>query len=394
MGIKLSFEIDINGETDPRLASLVTELIALAIKKDGPEETVPVIAAPTKKVTMPPPRRRRPPQRPKLAGTHAQRWAAFLSRAPQRTKEFVALLENAYPEFVNQKTAMSALAIAAPRAIGGLTGSMRRWAVADGIELPWSATKIDGARAWIWRGFSDEGDLLEPPASFAEYDKTNQPPSTYDEFFERLPERSQRFLNYLESVGKATVTDAMGALGIDSPKALGGLAGSLNRWGRVAGLPVPFIPIRIDDKKAYQWVGVDSENSSPKAEASEASASDALIDSTMRSVRFLVSRLPDRPGRFLMALGQEGPMEMNRVLSQLGLAKAHALGDMLKTIQSVCEANEVEMPIVEDSTPLGGRTFMLRGWPVEAPVHPTEPLPIPNVSPGAAPGVRVRRRRA
>jgi hypothetical protein len=272
MGIKLSFEIDINGETDPRLASLVTELIALAIKKDGPEETVPVIAAPTKKVTMPPPRRRRPPQRPKLAGTHAQRWAAFLSRAPQRTKEFVALLENAYPEFVNQKTAMSALAIAAPRAIGGLTGSMRRWAVADGIELPWSATKIDGARAWIWRGFSDEGDLLEPPASFAEYDKTNQPPSTYDEFFERLPERSQRFLNYLESVGKATVTDAMGALGIDSPKALGGLAGSLNRWGRVAGLPVPFIPIRIDDKKAYQWVGVDSENSSPKAEASEASA--------------------------------------------------------------------------------------------------------------------------
>ena len=203
-------------------------------------------------------------RRPPLTGTPAERWIQFLSKAPDRTRDFAQLIEAGYPNFVTQADAMEALGITQARAIGGLTGSMRRWAVADKLELPWASTKQNGERVWIWCGFDESGELRSPPAIFSEVEKENAPPANYDEYFERLSDRSQNFLRYLEREGKASIAQTMAALNITSSKALGGLAGSLNRWGRAAGVPVPFITEVDGDEKYFRWVGIGGESSNPK----------------------------------------------------------------------------------------------------------------------------------
>ena len=47
----------------------------------------------------------------------------------------------------------------------------------------------------------------------------------------------------------------MADLDIEDAKALGGLAGSISRWGRAAGIPVPFENTRIGEERAYRWTG-------------------------------------------------------------------------------------------------------------------------------------------
>ena len=60
---------------------------------------------------------------------------------------------------------------------------------------------------------------------------------------------------YLEQAELTTVREAMDALEIEDAKALGGLTGSINRWGRAAGIPVPFENTRIGTERGYRWVG-------------------------------------------------------------------------------------------------------------------------------------------
>ena len=390
MGIKISIEIELNESSDPKLKELTEAILRLALKDAPLSETTTVSV--DKARSQPKKRLRRPPDRPKLVGTPEQQWTQFQSKAPGRTKEFADLVKSTMPNFLMQADAMKALNISEARAIGGLTGSMRRWAVADGIELPWAATKIDGQRAWIWRGFDDAGQLCPPPEAYTKIERELAPPATYEEYFERLPERSQRFLNYIESAGTATLQDAMDALGIDNPKALGGLAGSLNRWGRAAGLPVPFITERINDKKCYRWVGIGGESAPPKAEASAAHAADATPDPGL-IIDQLNGFLPVRHIRFLDFLLNHGTASVSDALQQLGLEKASGISDVLKSIQTVCTFRDIPYPIEESTNASGNRSWALAGWTqtTTQDQDPRNDVSAPGNSVG--PGVRRRRQR-
>ncbi|MEE2755333.1 MAG: hypothetical protein VYA30_01675, partial [Myxococcota bacterium] len=390
MGIKLSIEIEIDGAMDPTLRELTEAVLRLALK-DASVSAVTSANGSEEKPRVKK-RLRRPPDRPKLTGTPEQQWLQFQAKAPGRTREFAELVKGKEPDFLMQEEAMRALEISEARAIGGLTGSMRRWAVADGIELPWSATKIDGQRAWIWRGFDESGDLLPPPHAYLEIERELAPPATYEEYFERLPKRSQKFLNYIEKAGTATLQDAMDALGIDNPKALGGLAGSLNRWGRAAGLPVPFVTERVDDKKCYRWVGLNPETSRPKVEASAANAADATPD-PVATIAQLTNFLPDRHCRFLDYIQGNGTASVGDALHQLALEKASGIPDVLKSIQSVCAFRGLSYPIEEHTDASGNRFWTLSGWSKIQRQPVGEPMEEPTVGSSVGPGVRRRRQR-
>lgn len=250
MSIKLTLEIDLGPDQDPAIREAANHLLHLIMQS----QSSTVLATPPAPVKVQR-KRRRPPQRTPLTGTPAEQWKSFIGAMPERTQRFVELMQLKAPQALDQMEAMRALDIETPRAIGGLTGSLRRWARADGLQLPWTAYKEDGERVWLWHGYDDHGNPISPPTALQDWSDTPKKPSTYAEYFERLPERSQAFLTYLEHVEVATVRDVMADLDIEDAKALGGLAGSISRWGRAAGIPVPFENTRIGDERAYRWTG-------------------------------------------------------------------------------------------------------------------------------------------
>lgn len=62
----------------------------------------------------------------------------------------------------------------------------------------------------------------------------------YQVFYDQLPDLSRAFLRLLEIRGTLTPDEALSELKINSPKALGGLTGSISRWAPKRGVPIPF----------------------------------------------------------------------------------------------------------------------------------------------------------
>lgn len=86
-----------------------------------------------------------------LEGDLAERWATYLAELPEPSRRFLELLESRGQITVDE--AVEALDLPGPKAMGGLTGAMRRWAPKKGVELPFTAiTDAQNRRAWVWTG--------------------------------------------------------------------------------------------------------------------------------------------------------------------------------------------------------------------------------------------------
>lgn len=77
----------------------------------------------------------------------------------------------------------------------------------------------------------------------------------YARFVAGLPERSQRFLELVEKRGLVRMGEAMEILGVDIPKAMGGITGSIGRWAPERGVEVPYETLSVDGERAWKWLG-------------------------------------------------------------------------------------------------------------------------------------------
>ncbi len=95
-------------------------------------------------------RARRTTARPDLrALPPAERWARYVESLPETSRTFLRLLEDRGRLTVDE--AVQLLGFETPKAMGGLTGAMARWAPKQGVELPFTASKSDdGQRCWLW----------------------------------------------------------------------------------------------------------------------------------------------------------------------------------------------------------------------------------------------------
>lgn len=79
------------------------------------------------------------------------RWRQFVATRPERTRRFLTLLEQHGQLSVSQ--AVEYLNLPGPKAMGGLTGALRRWAPRKGVDLPFKAIQnAQGERCWVWEG--------------------------------------------------------------------------------------------------------------------------------------------------------------------------------------------------------------------------------------------------
>ena len=79
----------------------------------------------------------------------------------------------------------------------------------------------------------------------------------YDDFVANLPERSRQFLALVKSRGAVTISEAMDALDVSVPKAMGGITGSIGRWAPARGIDVPYENVTVDGERAWTWRGLD-----------------------------------------------------------------------------------------------------------------------------------------
>ena len=387
-------------------------------------------------------------------GDLAQRYRDFVANLPSRSRKFLELVKR--KGVVTIEDAMNELDISVPKAMGGITGSIGRWAPVRGVPVPYEATTRDGERIWRWIGSPIDGDDAAPaPAPKAEPKKAAKSrgkkgstkkasgsksrstakasaPATgggdasarYREFVSNLPERSQKFIELVRERGTLTIGDAMDALGIDVPKAMGGITGSIGRWAPVRGVPVPYKATSIEGERAWEWVGGPGTEggASPKAEApAEVTPATATSEGAKQTpaktedvspdpvrVDALIEKLPERSALFVRTLRQRGVLTMPEVLERFSLAKARAVSGIIDPIQRAAEELGMEVPFEATFAPTGDKAWLWPGSDFDAsasePMSTTTTTSLSPIVPAdvggdtergrkaGRPGVRVRRR--
>lgn len=242
MGIHIKLQIEIDDVEDAQLLRAIESLLKTAQTHSS---------APPESIVEPPPQRRRKPPKPRFPdGSPEERFAQFSNALPSRAQHFIRLVEDAHPGVLRQSQAIEELDLSSPKAIGGITGSINRWAAVDDIALPWVADLLDGERTWRWIG-------LEA----AQHGLTQSMPQlsglTLDSYAQLSP-RLFKFLSLVHDAIEISGTDIAEGMELKTRAALTGLESALKRWVPTRGLPLPIEVIGSGDGRSYRWLaGID-----------------------------------------------------------------------------------------------------------------------------------------
>ena len=163
-----------------------------------------------------------------------------------KAQAFAQLVQEHHPHVVTKQYALEALELTTGKALGGLTGAFGRWSSIDGISLPWVRRERDGEPGWLWVGFDEYG------ASQANENQP-KPSKSPDSFWDGLSDRSKQFLDIVRHHGSITVAKVLEELELSDPRAIGGISGSIRRWGRAAGVEIPYENVRIEGRRGFRW---------------------------------------------------------------------------------------------------------------------------------------------
>lgn len=285
---------------------------ATVFTAEGPSALLPQLTAYAAQPATPAPRKRRrnrpAPQPTVFEGTATERYEAFKAGLKSQPRAFLDLLEA--KGTVTIKDAMEALDIDAPKKIGGITGSISRWAPTRGIRVPFMPTLVEDEKAWIWIGVEGEMPEVLPsaePAAKAAPVKPAKPAKKapeasrklptldadkYDAFLEALPEQSRRFMELLRAQGTLQIKEVLDHFSLTRAVAVGGIIEPIRRLSKEHGIEEPFrADLDESDSRIWIWHEVD--------EAAMAAAEAEAAEEAHENVQPLVSDesgVPHLPG--------------------------------------------------------------------------------------------------
>jgi hypothetical protein len=216
------------------------------------------------------------------------RYHAFVRNLPPRSQEFLKLVEERGTVTISE--VMRALGLHLPKAMGGITGSIGRWAPVKRVPLPYEQLEKDGERAWRWVGIAGvtRGAHVPPPkpksapaivaAPVAPAPEPKVEPkvepkarkaapvappapvivstSKEDRFIAALPDNSRQFMARLQEEHKLLMADALKMFSLNRPKALGGILEPIKRIARDHGVEVPFeVATDGEGNRVWYWPG-------------------------------------------------------------------------------------------------------------------------------------------
>ncbi|MBN1945214.1 MAG: hypothetical protein JW797_06025 [Bradymonadales bacterium] len=318
--MSINITIPLDALNDAKVARTMAELmLALGhVKAEGlrKQEGAALLPLPEQPATPAPataPRRGRgrppkpktpaapPPAQPPLTGTLKEQFDQFMERLPDQSRKFLDLVRDR--KVLTMSEAMEGLGVTIPKTMGGITGSIGRWAPLRGLPVPYVAGKNDkGERIWTWtleevgqpqkrkRGrppkakTEQEGQVAAPrrprgrppkkPAAPAEPSEPSEPEpivilpdetlaegareifedERYKDFLDDMRDLSRRFLLLLSRKGEVTLSEALAEFGLTGANAMGGVIGPLKRRARDFGLAVPFVvSTNAEGERIWQW---------------------------------------------------------------------------------------------------------------------------------------------
>jgi hypothetical protein len=240
-----------------RVAAALSELIASLAGGGSPKAVSPPKQVEESSVEAPAPKAKaikRAAPAPDLSGSDTQRFERFVEGLPKLSQDFLALLEKKGKLTITE--AVKALGIDAPKAMGGITGSITRWAPSRGVDVPYIAEKSrSGERTWRWvRG---TGASPESGKRAGKKPRASAPISreyTTEDLVESAGGLARQFLLLLQSRRVLTRSEAVSQLGLDRPEAIGGVIGAIGRRASRRGIELPFEATQTENgERLWRW---------------------------------------------------------------------------------------------------------------------------------------------
>ncbi len=165
-------------------------------------------------------------------------WVEFVGGLSSGTKAFLALLEARGR--LSMAEALSELGLDGGKALGGLTGALRRTAKRAGVELPFRALMEDGERVWVVTDGAATATVSPAQATAPRPRSASFTSTSWREFRASLSPDTNKFIDLIIKRERLTLAAAMKALKKDSGKGIGGVAGALQRKANNRGITLPF----------------------------------------------------------------------------------------------------------------------------------------------------------
>lgn len=181
-----------------------------------------------------------------------RRFELFLDTLPLRSVTFVLMVRHGGT--ISTADVETVFRIKGKQ-IGGLTGSIARWAKADGLSLPYEALVVDDKRAWRWIGFDSKPQAAPPIPRVRRATVRVSSGTQVGNPLRPMTSLKDRFLELVQSRGTVSLDEVIERLGLTAKsnpgKIVGGIISGLKR-GRA---PLPFrVSKGMDGRPVYTWI--------------------------------------------------------------------------------------------------------------------------------------------
>ena len=319
-------------ETLARLVGALADpaMTAATPTSAGERAPMPVSAAPAAA-----PARKAPPKIVEEVPDAAERYRRFIAKLPERSRTFIDMVRT--HKLLKISDAMRALGLTAPKAMGGLTGSIGRWAPNRGVAVPYETTTADGERAWRWIGSPIDKADAEPAAP----KRTSETPTM-------LPAARPPVLSAPPAA--APPVDVS-----ETAKAAGKAKAAKAPAAKAPAAKAPAAKAPADKAPAA------------KAPAAKAPAKAAAPTGRKPDLRDFEG-LPEKSQEFLMLVASRGIVTREEALEALEYRRPKELGGATEPIIRRCREREIERPYVAGKRD-GKRVWMWPTHPVPADVE-------------------------
>jgi hypothetical protein len=326
------------------------------------------------------------------ASTLGERYHAFVRNLPPRSQAFLRLVEERGTVTIGE--VMRALGLLQPKAMGGITGSIGRWAPVKQVPLPYEQLERDGERAWRWIGIPGvtRGAHVPPPkprsapAIVAEPETPPTPvrpapaPARPAPVAPKAPEPAAPVVKAPAPVRPTPVR----------PAPIAPVAPPAPRGRPRLGSPAPVVEV-----KGRGVIGEPPPPPAPAPTPPPAPApTPALAPAQSGRPDRYFGALPDSSRQFMARLQADGSLAMAEALKMFGLNRPKALGGILEPIKRIAREHGIDVPFEVGSGPDGNRVWYWPGMAPAAPAAAEAPAPAapPPEPKGPPPGVLRRKK--
>ena len=183
----------------------------------------------------------------------------FEASLPTNSRKFIALVRS--KGIVRVADVIEHLELDTPKAVGGITGAISRWAPLRGVVVPYDTLYHNGERIWRWHGVELPED--EPRRRSEVREEPKRKLLTLDEVIEKLSEPARKLLLAVRDAGSLGIADAVAITGVPRAGALSGVVAEIREISDANELRVLEDTVDMRGSRLFRWHAPTPAASSP-----------------------------------------------------------------------------------------------------------------------------------